>query len=409
MHHLDFIILGVLAFVFGLVSKSIQRTPLTLPIVAVTVGIFIGPFGADISHLHAESETVRLLAELTLALVLFYDASRIDLSRLRTHLSLPVRLLGPGLVATVLLGFGLGVLILGGDSASGPGLGLWQIALLAALLAPTDAALGQAVVSQKSVPLDERTALNVESGLNDGLIVPVVAALMACSVGASHSDSTAFTWLGHGAVAIGFGVGPGIIIGWIAAKLLDLAFTRDWMEEGPSRVAVAAVPVGAFFGAEMIGGSGFLAAFVAGIVAGAAVRSLPSSAFEYTENTAETMGIVTWTVFGVTAAPAALECATPPVILYALLSLTVVRMLPVALALLGTGLPVSSKLFLGWFGPRGLASVVFAVAVLGEAEIEGAEQIFGVAVWTVLLSVLLHGLTAGWLARKYGASRAASL
>ena len=404
MHHLDFVILAVLAFGFGLLSRAIQRTPLTLPILAVAVGIVIGPLVLDISHLDAGNEVVRLLAEFTLALVLFYDASRIDDRRLRTHLRLPARLLGPGLVATVVLGFVIGIPLLTGDTAAGPGLGLWELALLAALLAPTDAALGQAVVTQESVPQDERTALNVESGLNDGLIVPVVAALMACSIGASTHDSSWFTWVIHGFKAIAYGAVPGMAIGWVAARLLDAATRRDWMEEGPAAVAVAAVPVVSFFGAEMLGGSGFLAAFIAGLTAGASVRALPKAAFDFTENSAEAMGIATWTIFGVAMAPAALHCATPQVVLYALLSLTVVRMVPVALALGGTGLPMSSKLFLGWFGPRGLASVVFAVGVMGEEEIAGADLIFGVAVWTVLLSVLLHGLTAGWLARRYGAS-----
>lgn len=403
MHHLDFVLIAALAFFFGLVSKSIQKTPLTLPICALVLGLVVGPLGLDVSHLdlaHLEggNEVVRLLAEFTLALVLFYDASRIDLSRLRTHLRLPVRLLGPGLLGTVALGFAVGVPLLG-DS-----LGLWEIALLAALLAPTDAALGQAVVTQESVPSDERTALNVESGLNDGLVVPLVAALTACSIGAGQGSGEWYTWLLHALKAIGYGVVPGIALGWLATRLLDRAQVAGWMEEGTSQVAVAAVPVVGFFGAEMIGGSGFLAAFVAGLTVGAMRRALPSEAFAFTESATEVLGLATWTIFGVTAAPIALECFTSEAIVYAVLSLTVVRMLPVALALVGTGQSLSSRLFLGWFGPRGLASVVFAVAVLDEVEIEGRSQVFGIAVWTVLLSVVLHGMTAGWLASRYGRS-----
>jgi len=294
------------------------------------------------------------------------------------------------------LGFAIGVPVLGDE------LGLWEIALLAALLAPTDAALGQAVVTQESVPQDERTALNVESGLNDGLVVPLVAALMACSVGSAEGTGEWYTWLLHALKAIGYGVVPGILLGWVAAKLLDLAQSHAWMEEGAAQVAIAAVPVGAFFGAEMMGRSGFLASFVAGLTVGAALRVLPRSCFDFTENATEMLSLITWTVFGITAAPVALECFTGGTILYALLSLTVVRMVPVALALSGTGLPGSAKLFLEWFGPRGLASVVFAVAVFAEDGITGRSQIFGTAIWTVLLSVLLHGMTAGWLARIYG-------
>lgn len=386
-------------------SKSVDRTPLTLPILAVLFGVAIGPDGLAISGLADSGETVGLLAEFTLALVLFYDAARIDLRLLRKNLGVPERLLGPGLILTVLLGFALGVPLLGRDFLGGSeGLGLWEIALVAALLAPTDAALGQAVVTQKTVPLRVRQALNVESGLNDGLIVPVVAVLMACSIGASAAvDSGPWTWVRHAAEAAGYGVGVGVLIGLIAARALDIASQRDWMHHGAKHIAVAAVPVLAFFVAEELHGSGFLAAFVAGLALGSTTRRPDREFFTFTENTGELLGLLTWIIFGVAAAPAALSCATPAVIGYALLSLTVIRMLPVAIALRGTKFNASTVLFLGWFGPRGLATVVFALAVLEESEIAGAERIFGVAVWTVLLSVLLHGMTAGALARRYGA------
>lgn len=407
MHHLDIVLFTVLAFAYGLVSKRLNGTALTLPILALVMGFVVGPFGFDVSHLaleHGEEgyEVVRLLAEFTLALVLFNDASGIDVRRLRTHLQLPARLLSLGLVMTVILGFLIGIPVFGDE------LGLWEIALLAALLAPTDAALGQAVVTQESVPQDERTALNVESGLNDGIAVPLVAALMVCSVGNSEGASGDYGWIVYAVKAIAFGVLAGIAFGWIASKLLDFAHSRGCMEEGAGRVAVAAVPVGAFFATESIGGSGFLAAFIAGLTVGACLRTLPRSTFDFTENTTEMLSILTWTIFGITAAPAALEHLTPRTITYAVLSLTVIRMLPVALALRGTGLSWPAKLFLGWFGPRGLASVVFAVAVLTEEGLAGKEQIFGVAVWTVILSVLLHGMSAGWLARRYGRYAASS-
>ena len=405
MHHLDFIILSALTLAWGLFSKAADRSPLTLPILSVALGIAIGPVGLGVSHLDVEVESVRLLAEFTLALVLFYDASRIDLRRLRSHLGLPARLLGPGLIATVLLGFAIGVPLLGG--AAGGGLGLWEIALVAALLAPTDAALGQAVVTQESVPLDERMALNVESGLNDGLIVPVVAALMACSIGAASADASTATWLLHAGRVLAYGIGPGLVIGWVAAMALNQSKKRDWMHPGSAPLAVVAIPVLAFFAAELMGGSGFLAAFVAGLTVGGTAKAIDRATYSFTEDAGEILGLVTWTVFGVAAAPAAIHCATWPVITYAVLSLTVIRMLPVALAMAGAGFRMPTKLFIGWFGPRGLASVVFAVGVLAEEGIPGRDQIFGVAVWTVLLSVILHGMTAGWLARRYGASATA--
>lgn len=397
MHDFDVALIAAFVLAFGLVSKALGRTPLTAPILAVSFGILMGPNGLDAIHFRVEhDEAVLLLAEFTLALLLFHDASRIDLRLLRQNLGAPERLLTVGLGGTILLGFGLGLLML-------DGLGPWEVALLAALLAPTDAALGQAVVTQESVPIRVRQALNVESGLNDGLVVPVVAILVACAAGAEGGEDGPAAWIRHAAQAAGYGVGVGVAAGLVCAKLLDAGERAGWMDEAAQRGAVAAVPVGAFFAAEAIHGSGFLAAFVAGLTLGSTIRALPRKAFHFNEEAGELLGLVTWIAFGVAAVPYATRCFEPTTILYALLSLTVVRMLPVALALTGSGFRLDTKLFLGWFGPRGLATVVFAIAVLDDEAIAGAERIFGVATWTVLLSVLLHGLTAGALARRFGA------
>lgn len=395
MHVSVFLPFAVFVFAYGLVSRRIDRTILTAPILAVAYGIALGPAGFEVIHLDMGGEVTRLLAEITLALVLFHDAARIDLRRLRGDVGLPARLLGPGLLGTVALGFGVGLVLL-------PGLSGWEIALLAALLAPTDAALGQAVVTQKAVPLRVRQALNVESGLNDGLVVPLVAVLTACAAG--QSADSAWTWVAHAGRALGYGVFGGAAVGLVAAKLLDRAEASGWMHAGSRRVAVASVPMIAFFAAEALGGSGFLAAFLAGLALGSTTHHIERHLYDFTEDSGELLGQVTWVVFGVAAAPAALECGTPGVILYALLSLTLIRMLPVALALRGVGFSPRTVMFIGWFGPRGLASVVFALAVLGEPEIAGAESLFGVAVWTILLSVVLHGATSAPFARAYGAS-----
>lgn len=401
MQDLDVVLIASFVLLLGLVSKALTRTPLTAPILAVGFGMLLGPNGLDLIHFRVEEdESILLLAEFTLALLLFYDAAGIDLKLLRSNLGAPERLLTLGLAGTILLGFGLGLLLL-------DGLGPWEIALLAALLAPTDAALGQAVVTQEAVPIRVRQSLGVESGLNDGLVVPVVAILMACAAGADGGEEGPAAWLAHAGRAAGYGVGVGLLVGFVAAKVLDAAERADWMEDAARRGAVAAVPVGAFFAAESIHGSGFLAAFVAGLTLGGVIRALPRKSFHFGEEAGELFGLVTWIAFGVAAVPYATRCFEASTLVYALLSLTVVRMIPVALALSGSGLRLDTKLFMGWFGPRGLATVVFAIAVLDSEEIAGAERLFGIATWTVLLSVLLHGLTAGVLARRFGARCAA--
>ncbi|MEZ6015354.1 MAG: cation:proton antiporter [Planctomycetota bacterium] len=404
MHPLDFVIFSAFALVFGLVAQRLERTPLTAPILAVGLGLVLGPLGLNLSRLDVEGSAVRVMAEFTLAFVLFHDAARIDLRVLRRNLAIPGRLLGPGLLMTIALGAALGSLVLGRDGIDGAGLGPWDIALLAALLAPTDAALGQAVVSQEAVPARVRQALNVESGLNDGLVVPIVATLLACAAGASaQTELGLWTFARHALQAAGFGVAFGLVIGFVSARLMDLAHAAGWMHHTARHGAIAAVPVLAYFGAELVHGSGFLAAFVAGLTLGSVARRLERRSFDFTEDLGELLGHVTWITFGVAAAPFALSCASPAVLGYALLSLTVVRMLPVALALMGTGFARDTVLFIGWFGPRGLATVVFALTALSTPELVRGEQVFGVAVWVVLLSVLLHGLTASALARRYGA------
>lgn len=394
MHIPVLLTIAIFVLAYGLISRRLDGTPFTAPILALAYGILVGPLGFDIIEVEIDNEALQYLAEITLAIVLFHDAARIDLRAVRLNAATPARLLGPGLLMTVVLGFLLGLVLL-------PGLSPWEVALLAALLAPTDAALGQAVITQESVPARVRQSLNVESGLNDGLIVPLVAVFMACAAG--EESSSQWTWIVHGLQAVGYGVGMGVGVGLVAGHLLDRAQAAGWMHAGARRVAVVAVPIAAYLCAELVGGSGFLAAFISGLALGSTTRHLERHLYDFTEDSGELLGLVTWIAFGVLAFPGALDYATPAIIAYALLSLTVIRMVPVALSLIGMGYHRETVLFIGWFGPRGLASVVFGITVAGREDILGQELIAGVALWTILLSVLLHGVTASWLARAYGA------
>ena len=325
--------------------------------------------------------------------MLFTDAARIDLKLLRRDHNLPIRLLVVGLPLTIIGGALVALVLL-------PGFTLWQAALLAAVLAPTDAALGQAVVSSPLVPARIRQAINVESGLNDGIALPVVL-LFASLASAAHATVDASEWIQFGAMQIILGPIVGIIVGWLGAKAADWTAGNGWMTptlEGPAALGIALI---AFAVAEVIGGNGFIGAFVAGLVLGNKIRGQCTTLFEFAEAEGQLLTLLTFLVFGAVLLPTVGGVPDWPVIVYALLSLTVIRMVPSALALIGSGVRGPTTLFLGWFGPRGLASILFALLIVEEAEIPLRAEILQITIVTVALSILAHGLTAAPAARWY--------
>ncbi len=282
------------------------------------------------------------------------------------------------------------------------------VALLAAILAPTDAALGSAVVEDEGVPVRERLALNVESGVNDGLAVPVVSILTALLI---EENRSAAEWTGFVVQQIGFGVLTGVIIGCGTIALLRWSHARGWADARYEQLATFVVPLVALFGAEAVSGNSFIAAFAAGLTFGS-FRSphdepspiLPVRLGAFTEDAAQLFGIAAFFVFGNVLLAEALSGITLAIVVCALLTLTVGRMLPVWIALIGTDLRPRSRLFLGWFGPRGLASIIFGLLLLEDTETfsDLGEQIFGVIALTVAASILLHGATAAPGAAAYG-------
>ncbi|MEZ5169365.1 MAG: cation:proton antiporter [Acidimicrobiia bacterium] len=385
----------VAAFVvsYAAVSARLSRTWLTGPIVFVTFGYLVGPDVLDVVPLGLESELVRILAELTLVLVLFTDAARIHLRELRRESSLPIRLLVIGMPLTI-----------AGGAAVAYGLfdvAPWSALLLAAVLTPTDAALGQVVVASPRVPGRIRQTLNVESGLNDGIAVPFITLFIA-GASATQSVESADFWVRFATKQIGFGVLVGIGIGLVGGWLVDRATESGWMDGTFRQLAVLSLAVGAFFTAEEIDGNGFIAAFVAGLVVGNVTRDVCSGIFDFTEEEGQLLALITFMIFGGAFVGPTLGELTWQVALYAVLSLTLIRMVPVALALAGAGLRRDTVAFVGWFGPRGLASIVFGLLVLESADVPAHEEIFTVVTWTVLASVFAHGLSAVPLSDLYG-------
>jgi len=378
---------------FAAISGRIEGTPITAAMIFTAVGLLVGSDALGLIEVPPAGETVKLLAEATLAFVLFADASRIDVRALRGELSIPLRLLGIGLPLTLLAGFLVALFVF-------PQLSWSEALLLAVILAPTDAALGQAVVTLTRLPSRVRQGLNVESGLNDGICVPLFWIVLAIA----QAESGA---IGDGAAVrlvleqIGYGILAGVVAG-IAAGCVVVVVGKRGKVGGSWLQVVPVAGAGLAFGiADPIGGSGFIAAFVGGFVFGAVRRRNGGEVGHLIEELGEVLNAVTFIVFGAVLVGPVLGDVTWSIALYAVLSLTVVRMVPVAISLIGTGARRPTLVFLGWFGPRGLASIVFAILVLEEGGLPHDGLILTTTYVTIGLSVLAHGLTSAPLANRY--------
>lgn len=395
-----FLIVALGVLLFGLVSRRLQDTILTPPLVFSAFGLAIGSVGLGIVEVDFDLGLIHTLAEVTLILVLFSDAARIELRSLRSEHNLPVRMLAIGMPLIVLGGVVAGL-------ALPLGFTLWEAALLAAILAPTDAALGQAVVTSPHVPVRIRQALNVESGLNDGIALPLVL-LFAALASVEGLDGDASTWTVFAAKQLLLGPLAGVVVGAAGAWLIDRAVRRSWMSQSYEGGAILATALLSFGGAEAIGGNGFIAAFVAGLVFGNAVRSRCEFVFEFIEAEGQILVLLTFLVFGAVIVPELTGELGWAGIAYGVLSLTLIRFVPIYLSLLGTRVRPVTCLFLAWFGPRGLASILFALFVLGETNVPAADHIVAIVIAVVGASIVVHGLSAAPAASRYGQAMSAA-
>ena len=305
-------------------------------------------------------------------------------------------LLGIGLPLTILAGVFVGVVIF-------TGLPFWQAAVLATILAPTDAALAQAVINSERVPGRIREALNVESGLNDGICFPILLLFISLA-GISGVQHTESYWMRFVTFQLILGPVVGIIVGYVGGKLVLWAVNKNWMSGSFQRLSIVGLSLMAFFIADLVGGNGFISAFFSGLIFGNVARQVSSPISEFGEAEGELFILLTFMLFGAVMVPDAIGVLNWHIIIYALVSLTIVRMAPVAISLIGKGLSIPSKLYLGWFGPRGAASILYVLLVVDKHNLSGENTIFNVTVITVLLSVFLHGLTAVPGANAYASS-----
>jgi NhaP-type Na+/H+ or K+/H+ antiporter len=390
------LILTVFTASFALLAKRLSRTVVTPPMLFLGLGVVL--WATDLLPNNDAEAVLHLVAEVALIVLLFLDAAQIDLEALRRRHVWPVRMLAIGLPLTILLGTLAAYPFL-------PGWPLAAVALVASILAPTDAALGQAVVTNPVVPDRVRRALTVESGLNDGLALPAVlffASLTAGTMTGEHVD-----WLLFGAKQLALGPAAGIVTGLLGGKLLLLSKKHDLTSdtfEGIGALALAGI---AYLAADQIGGNGFISAFVAGLCFGNVVKGRCKFVYEFTESEGQLLAWGAFFLLGLTLVPGALSHLGPVTIIVILLSLFVVRPLAIWISLIGTDASTLTRLFFGWFGPRGLATALFALLILKQVTHDLAEPLLALAINAVWISALLHGLSAApaakWYAGRIGA------
>ncbi|MDX2376505.1 cation:proton antiporter [Microbacterium sp. LRZ72] len=375
-------------------SGPLQRRGVTAALFLATVGVAAGLVLPDAFALDVDTDPAgaERIAEVALVLLLFSDAMRIDLRALRRHLEWPSRLLLIGLPLTVLSGIGVGLLLF-------PGIAVISVVMIAVMLAPTDAALGQRVVEDTAVPPRVRQALDVESGLNDSIAVPLF--LVALSVANTELESSVPSAVAVNiAEQIGWGFAAGIIAGTAGGVLFRLASRKGWIDGRWRQTLPLVAAIFALVLAEVLGGSGFIAAFVGGLAFGRTVGTARAEIGVFTESAGDLLAAATWVLFGALAVTLALPLVTWQVAMYAVLSLTIVRMIPVAIALAGSRVGLPTVAFIGWFGPRGLASLVFLLIAIGEG-VPDDDVVIPTIVTTIALSITLHALTSVPLIRRY--------
>jgi NhaP-type Na+/H+ or K+/H+ antiporter len=392
-----FLAVLICVLIAAAISRRVQGTIITLPMVYTVMGLILSGRVLGIIELGLDNELVRLVAEVTLVLVLATDASRIDVRWLIKDHTLPLRLLAIGLPLMMFLGTLLAALMFAE-------LNFWEAAVLAIILAPTDASLGQAVVANPKVPVRIRQTLNVESGLNDGIAVPFLLLALSLAIAEGEAQDPIF-WIGVALSQIVFGVLAGLVIGFAGGRFIEWGQRSGWMSKEFQKISTLTLALLVYGAAEAVGGNGFIAAFVMGVTAANTTRREDTEMlYEYAEVEVQGLMMLTFMiVFGAVMLPLALDAFNGTMLLYAVLSLAVVRFVTVFLSMIGTKVRLVTVGFLGWFGPRGVASILYIFTVLGEG-LEDESLMYNVVMLTVLLSIFAHGITAApgarWYARR---------
>ena len=395
MHeNMTMLIITLVVLGYGYFSRLMQRFNISGPMVFMGVGIFLSPLGIGLTKIHIDSVLVQTIAEMALVIILFSDASQLHLKKLRYEWSIPARLLLIGLPLSIVFTGYMAHLFFPRESYT-------YVLLMALILAPTDAALGKAVVMDKALPENIRASINIESGLNDGIVYPLLVTVVAMIIG-GQSYAQEEKWIPYVLEQILFGAIIGSIIGYVSARISTVVISKKWMLIEYKNLIPIALAVLAYYLAEYFGGNGFIAAFFAGLFIGNYNEELRGHIENFAESEGDLLMLISFLVFGLVFIPATIEYWNLKIFVFALLCLTLFRMLPVAISMIGSRLDILTVLFLGWFGPRGIASILYTLVIVHEiGSIKGHEAVYAVISLTILLSILLHGVSAQPFVRMY--------
>jgi len=390
-------IIAFIVLVYGFFSKYLEKLNISGPMIFLLFGIILSPLGFNLIEIPLNSEAVKIVAEIALIIVLFTDSSSLSLKEFKFEWRISARLLFVGLPITIIFSTYIATLFF-------PQEPFLYLILTALILAPTDAALGKAVVTDKLVPKKIRASINVESGLNDGIVFPLLITVLLLIM--SHqelgNDNSWITYL-FKQISLGFIVGA--FMGYLGAKTLSTSVQRSWVKDVYKNLSPVALAILVYYTAEYLGGNGFIAAFVSGAFFGNFSNLVDSTRENFLESEGEVLILISFLVFGLSFIPATIEFWNLKIVIYSILSLTLFRMIPVALSLIGLGLSFKSKLFIGWFGPRGIASILYVMTVAHKIEmVKVSNTLFSVITLTILMSIILHGLSAKPLVNLYAKS-----
>lgn len=378
---------------YAMLAKKLSTTIITAPMVFLGIGFGVSQFG--LIHIGDAHETVYLIAEISLVVLLFLDASQINLRRLKRQNTWPLRMLLIGLPLSILIGTGFAYLFF-------PEWPWPMLALIAAILAPTDAALGQAVVSNESVPINERQSLSVESGLNDGLALPIIlffASIVAMGTGTENEE---FSWVMFGLSQVFVGIFVGVMMGWTSGRLFLYAESKKISSDIYEGIGVLALTGTSYLMAHLMGGNGFISAFVAGLAFGSIVKGHCRFIYQFTESEGQILIWTSFVIIGLGLLPSAIEQLTLPVAGYILVSIFIVRPVAIYFSLIGTKAKTLTRVFMGFFGPRGLATALFALIISKDILGEYGHSVLIIAINAVWMSTLIHGVAAAPMANWYG-------
>ncbi|MCE3552924.1 cation:proton antiporter [Pseudonocardia sp. RS11V-5] len=396
---LALVVIMLILLAWALVAGRLARFSVTMPFAMLAAGVALTAGPAPVFIFDIDFEPSEHVVEGILAILLFTDATEIPGGILGRQPRLTLRLLLIALPLSVLAAWLFGAALFGGA-------GFWLLLVLAAVVMPVDLAPAIAVVRDRRIPERLRQVINAESGLNDGLIAPVFLFALAGATPAG-GEGLADAAL-HALPSLVMAILAGAVVGAAAARILRRAVDSGWTQSSALRIGVLALPLLAYGVAVLVGGNGFVAAFVAGVFFEPEARRLPPGTLHLVEDVGTLLSLAMWFIFGAivnhTLGGGAI---TWQIVLYSLLALTVARVLPVVVALIRTDVSAKDRLVLGWAGPRGIATLVFGM--LAFIELQGPEKdlVLAVTVVTIVASIVVHGLSTGVVARHYGRTAAA--